>query len=143
MIQFVLDTDHVSLYQRQHPLVCHRINGTPTIQLAVTIISFEEQVAGRFMQIQRARNLIELVSAYQLLQGALEYFTKQQVLPFDETAALYFQQLQQQRLRVGTQDLRIAAIALANRCTVVTRNRRDFERVPGLSVADWSVAATE
>jgi tRNA(fMet)-specific endonuclease VapC len=95
------------------------------------------------MQIQRARNLIELVSAYQLLQGALDYFIKQQVLPFDETAALYFQQLQQQRLRVGTQDLRIAAIALANRCTIVTRNRRDFERVPGLPVEDWSVAATE
>jgi tRNA(fMet)-specific endonuclease VapC len=142
-MQFVLDTDHISLYQRQHPLVCYRINGTPTAQLAVTIISFEEQVAGRFMQIQRARNLIELVSAYQLLQGALDYFIKQQVLPFDETAALYFQQLQQQRLRVGTQDLRIAAIALANRCTIVTRNRRDFERVPGLLVEDWSVAATE
>ena len=142
MIQFVLDTDHISLYQRQHSFVCDRINTTPAIQLAVTIISFEEQVAGRFVQIQRARNLIELVSAYGLLQGALDYFTKQQVLQFDESAALYFQQLQQQRLRVGTQDLRIAAIALANRCTVVTRNRRDFERVPGLPVEDWSVTET-
>lgn len=106
MIQFILDTDHISLYQRQHSVVCHWINATPTTQLAVTIIAFEEQAAGRFAQVQRARNLIELVSAYHLLQEALDYFTKQHVLPFDETAALYFQQLQQQRLRIGTQDLR-------------------------------------
>lgn len=140
MSQFVLDTDHISLYQRGNLVVCRRVNATPTTQLAVTIISFEEQVAGRFVQIQRARTLPEIVSAYRLLQSALTYFTMQQVLPFDETAALYFQQFQQQRLRVGTQDLRIAAIALANQCTVITRNRRDFERVPGLRVEDWSVA---
>lgn len=140
MIRFILDTDHISLYQRGNSVVCKRVNSTPTIQLVVTIISFEEQVAGRFIQIQRARSLPELVSAYNLLQEALNYFTKQQVLPFNETAALYFQRLQQQRLRVGTQDLRIAAIALANQYTVVTRNRRDFERVPGLPVEDWSAA---
>ncbi len=82
MIQFILDTDHISLYQRQNLLVCNRVNAVPSLQIGVTIVSFEEQVAGRFVQIQRARNLLELVSAYGLLQGALDYFIKQQVLPF-------------------------------------------------------------
>lgn len=43
------------------------------------------------------------------------------------------------RLRAGTHDLSIASIALVNGMTLLTRNIRDFQRVPGLVYADWSV----
>jgi len=45
-------------------------------------------------------------------------------------------QLRQQRIRIGSQDLRIAALALLYGFTVVTSNVRDFFQVPHLSVAD-------
>ncbi len=61
------------------------------------------------------------------------------VLSFPETAILRFEQLRSLRLNVGLMDLRIAAIALENSLTIVTRNQRDFGRVPGLAIVDWSI----
>jgi hypothetical protein len=47
-------------------------------------------------------------------------------LPFDEAAAAIFDQLRTQKLRLGTNDLAIAAITLAVRGILVTRNTIDF-----------------
>jgi tRNA(fMet)-specific endonuclease VapC len=60
-------------------------------------------------------------------------------VPFDTASESASQHLRAARLGVGTLDLKIAAIALTNRLTVLTRNRRDFGRVPGLLIKDWSV----
>jgi tRNA(fMet)-specific endonuclease VapC len=61
------------------------------------------------------------------------------VLPFDATAAAVYDTLAAQRVRLRRMDLRIAAIALAQGLVVVTRNTRDFRRVPGLQIEDWTV----
>ena len=64
---------------------------------------------------------------------------KWRILPYTESANAAVAQLKALRLNVGLADLRIAAIALEHRAVVVTRNRRDFSRVPGLNIEDWSV----
>ncbi len=60
------------------------------------------------------------------------------VLSFSAEAASEFEQLLKAHLRIGTMDLRIAAICLANDATLLSRNLKDFGQVTGLSVEDWS-----
>jgi tRNA(fMet)-specific endonuclease VapC len=43
------------------------------------------------------------------------------------------------KLNAGKMDLRIGAIALEHGAIVVTRNLRDFQRIPNLTAEDWSV----
>jgi tRNA(fMet)-specific endonuclease VapC len=60
------------------------------------------------------------------------------VLPFDAAALADFHYLRQQKVRIGTRDLRIAAIARSRSLTLVTRNLSDFGRVPNLKTEDWT-----
>lgn len=59
------------------------------------------------------------------------------IVAFDERAADRFADLRRERIRIGTMDLKIAAIALANDALLVTANRRDFSLVPGLRCENW------
>ena len=43
------------------------------------------------------------------------------------------------KLNVRKMDLRIAAIVLEHRGVLVSRNLRDFQRIPNLLVEDWSI----
>jgi tRNA(fMet)-specific endonuclease VapC len=79
------------------------------------------------------------VQAYAHLVAAEEMFRLFPLVSFDGASEAEFQHLHAARLRVGTLDLKIAAIALAKGLTVVTRKRSDFGRVPGLALEDWSV----
>jgi tRNA(fMet)-specific endonuclease VapC len=66
-----------------------------------------------------------------------EYFRSFTIVLFDERAADQFDALRSAKIRLGTMDLKIAATALVNNALLLSANRRDFERVPGLRVEDW------
>jgi tRNA(fMet)-specific endonuclease VapC len=136
---FILDTDHVSLFQRAHPLVIQRIAAVDPRRLAVTIVTAEEQLRGWLSTIRRADSSAALVRAYSRLRLALEYFQTVQILDFDDAASDLYNRLRQQKLRIGTQDLRIAAIVLSVDSVLVTRNARDFSKIGGLKFEDWSI----
>jgi len=135
---WILDTDHVSLFQHNHPAIHQRINAIGSQAIAVTIVTFEEQIYGRLNRIRRANSEDQLLLGYRNLKATLDYFKSIDVINFDQQAYGYFSELVRQRIRVGTQDLRIAAIALSQGGIIVTRNRKDFEKVPGLQIEDWT-----
>ncbi len=61
-------------------------------------------------------------------------------LPFDDAAdkyAIVRRHLESLGAPIGPYDLQVAAIALANGCTVVTHNTQEFTRIPGLLLEDW------
>ena len=132
----ILDTDHVSLHQYGHRQVTARVEACASDELAITIITVEEQMRGRLAQIGRSG--VDLTVAYDQLRATAGYFCDLPTLPFDAEAQHQFQQLRERRIRIGTLDLRIAAIALTQNAVLLTRNRRDFELVPGLRLEDWS-----
>jgi tRNA(fMet)-specific endonuclease VapC len=136
---WILDTDTLSLFQRSHPLVKQRVNTTTPEQITTTIITFEEQIYGRLNRIRRANSQEVLVLAYRQLQETLADFKTINLLEFDDNAANRYTELLSQRIRIGTQDLRIAAITISNHGILVTRNQKDFSRVPGLQFEDWTV----
>ena len=139
MSRFILDTDALSLLQRNHPIVVQHVAATPRSELAVSIITVQEQVTGRFAFIQRAKQPDRIALGYELLTETVRSLISTPILSYTEPAVHRFLALVRMRLNVGRMDLRIAAIALEFGAVVVTRNVRDFRRVPGLTIEDWTV----
>lgn len=72
------------------------------------------------------------------MRGHLENYRQIPVLDFDKDAAARYQSMRRARIRIGTMDLKIAAIALALDATLLSRNVADFRQVPNLKVEDWT-----
>jgi tRNA(fMet)-specific endonuclease VapC len=106
MTLWILDTDHVSLFQTGHPSVTKKIQSTSPNSIFVTIITLEEQMYGRLNQVRKAKSLENLTAAYLNLNFTLNYFQTINVLDFDQKAATCYQEITNQKIRVGTQDLR-------------------------------------
>jgi tRNA(fMet)-specific endonuclease VapC len=134
----VLDTDTLSLLQEGHPAVLARVAACAVEELAITVISVEEQLSGWYRRLRRAKKPEELAKVYDHLTAAVRSLSRLPILSFSEAAVHRSKALQASKLNVRKMDLCIAAIALEHQASVVTRKVRDFNRVPTLVVEDWS-----
>jgi tRNA(fMet)-specific endonuclease VapC len=139
---FVLDTDHLGIIQNRTEPEFSNLNGRMRQHrlgdFFVTIVSFQEQVAGWSLYIQRARDVRGLVRGYAMFQRVLADFAKLNVLPLTSDAGSAFISLRKSGVRVGTMDLRIGSIALVHGFAALTRNTTDFGKITGLRVEDWT-----
>ncbi len=109
-------------------------------QQAVPVIVIEEIMRGRLNVVRRAeagKAKIAIDRAYLLFERTFRDFRRVRILSYTAEAESVFKVWRQQGVRVSTHDLRIAATSVAHGARLISGNRRDFERVPGLDVEFW------
>ena len=135
----LLDTDTFSFLTSGHSRVTARfLAATDTV--TITVVTRVEALEGRFAFLLRAANGAELLRAQEWLRRTDEDLALFPPVVFDAAAAGEFDRLRQNKKlkKIGRADLLIAAIALVNRATLVSRNLKDFRQVSGLQVENWA-----
>ena len=138
MIEFILDTDVLTLIQEGHPEIGERFLQQTPDSVAITVLSVEEQLSGWYTQLRKAKRPERLAWAYRRLTENIRFLARLQALTYDEKAMQRFESLRKQKIKIGRTDLGIAATVLEHEATLVTENFHDFKQVPGLKIARWS-----
>ncbi len=137
----LLDTDHLSMLKYPNTTRCaaltQRLSASPDQKIGTTIVSIEEQWRGWLAVIARNREIRRQLKAYRELADLLDFLSQWNVVPLDEKAVERFEALRAAGNRIGSMDLKIASIALANDALVLSANMTDFRQVPGLRVENW------
>jgi tRNA(fMet)-specific endonuclease VapC len=138
MIAF--DTDVLTEILLGNAAFVARATLIPMREQAVPVIVIEEIMRGRLSIIRQAeagRANATITRAYELFEATFRDFRRLHILSHTTQAEALYQQWRQQAIHIATHDLRIAALCVAHAASLVLRNRRDFERVPGLMVEFW------
>jgi tRNA(fMet)-specific endonuclease VapC len=135
----LLDTDIFSLLAAGHPRVRARFQAA-TDPVTITVITRIEALGGRFSFLLRAADGDELLRAEEWLRRTELALASFKPVGFNTAAAVEFDRLRQNKKlkKIGRGDLLIAAITLANRATLVTRNLKDFRQIAGLQIENWA-----
>lgn len=142
MIAF--DTDVLTEILLGNDAQLKRASAIPLRDQCLPIIVVDEIMRGRLNIIRQGeaeKTSISLSSAYSLFEDNFKDFRQLATVSYTDHAETLYRKRRGQGIRVTTHDLRIAAIRVAHSAQLVSRNRRDFEKVPGLSVAFGSEAA--
>ncbi len=134
----VFDTDSLTLFQDGDVEITESVLNHDAHDLAITVLTIEEQVGGWYSLLRRAKSEQQLVFAYSRMADNVEALSDLRVLRCNAEAVRLSHNFRANKIRIGTMDLRIAATVISHGGILVTRNRRDFEQVPGLVMEDWS-----
>ncbi|QBY46566.1 type II toxin-antitoxin system VapC family toxin (plasmid) [Arsenophonus nasoniae] len=132
MIKYLLDTNIVIFTIKRKPVSLLPKFNQHTNQLAISAITFAELIFGAEKSMNSAKNLATVN----------DFVSRLTVLPYDEQAAFHYGDIkanfEKKEKPIGDNDLHIAAHARSKGLVVVTNNTREFERVEGLRIEDWT-----
>jgi tRNA(fMet)-specific endonuclease VapC len=135
------DTDVLSDILRGVPALVARASLIEAVRQVVPIVVVEEMIRGRFATIRQAeaaKGKISLPEAYDLFNQSFRALAAFQTLHYNAAADKMVESFRRGKIRVGTRDLRIAAICIVHGATLVTRNARDYAQIPGLTFDVWN-----
>ncbi len=135
----VLDTDHLSELEVRSAVGLRLLRRLEQRRkdAVITAVTCEEQVRGWLAEIHRQKRPRDQITAYARLIRTVETHARWAILPLDDESSTTFERLTKQRVRIGTNDLKIASITRAHDATLLTRNTGDFAKVPGLKFENW------
>ena len=135
------DTDVLSDILHGVPAVVARARLIVAAEQVVPTVVIEEVIRGRLAMIRQAsagKGKISVPQAYELFDRSFRALSTFRTLPYTDAADKLLEGLRKAKIRVGTNDLRIAAICVDHGATLVTRNARDYAQVPGLTFDVWN-----
>jgi len=132
MVKYMLDTSICIFTIKNRPQQVRDAFNRSHDRLCISSVCLTELIYGAEKSASPEKNL----SVVQSFSARLE------VLPYDELAASHTGQLRAELARSGTPigpyDQLIAGHARSRGLIMVTNNSREFDRVPGLRVEDWT-----
>lgn len=105
--------------------------------VVTSIVSADESLRGWLAYIAKANSPEREAEAYFRLNETIDILGDLIRLPYDLEAAARFAAFRKAGMQIGSKDLKIACIALEHDAVVLTRNNRDFIKVPGLKIENW------
>ena len=134
MLQYMLDTNICIYVIKSYPSKLRETFNRLAEQLSISTVTLAELCYGAEKSARRLENL----------QAVEQFAARLDVLPFSEKAAAHYGQIRVALERagkpIGPHDMLIGAHARAEGLTVVTNNTREFKRVRGLSIENWTTA---
>ena len=137
----ILDTDHLTVLRYEddshYSRLTSRLDASPDQHIVTTVVTMEEQMRGWLAEINRWREVRRQITAYERLVRMVEFLSEWEIIRLDDPVADQFDRLRKSGVRIGSQDLKIASIAVVHNALLLSANLRDFRRVPGLRVENW------
>lgn len=136
---YVLDTNIVNYLHANHPKIIAKLAALPETTAFTTVVTRLEILRGRIEFVFKAADSAELHRPQQMLSESEALLGQLTILGFDQRSGMLFDRIRTMRGlgRVGRADLLIACIALAHDAVLVTRNTKDFVRIPNLKLENW------